>query len=91
MNQLVQARHILVQSAEQAQSLQKQIIEGADFSTLAQTNSLCPSKVNGGDLGDFGRGMMVKSFEDAAFGLEVGAVSEPVQTQFGWHIIKRTA
>ncbi len=87
----VSASHILVPSLERANELHKQILEGADFAALAQGNSLCPSKAKGGDLGTFGRGMMVKPFEDAAFGLEVGGLSEPVQTQFGWHLVKRTA
>ena len=87
----IQASHILVQTQEQAQTLYSQINEGADFATLAQVNSACPSKAAGGALGQFGRGQMVKPFEDAAFALEVGALSQPVQTQFGWHLIKRTA
>ena len=87
----IQASHILVQTQEQAQTLYSQINEGADFATLAQVNSACPSKAAGGALGQFGRGQMVKPFEDAAFALDVGALSQPVQTQFGWHLIKRTA
>jgi peptidyl-prolyl cis-trans isomerase C len=86
----MRASHILVQTLEQAQLLQSQLSEGSDFAALAQANSQCPSKARGGDLGVFGRGQMVKPFEDAAYGLEIGAVSEPVQTQFGWHLVKRT-
>ena len=88
---LVQASHILVPSRDQATSLKQSIVEGADFASLAQQHSSCPSRARGGDLGQFGPGMMVPPFQDAAFALEVGAVSEPVQTQFGWHLIKRTA
>jgi peptidyl-prolyl cis-trans isomerase C len=88
---LVTASHILVPTLEQAQSLKTQITEGADFGTLAQQHSSCPSRARGGDLGQFGPGMMVAPFQDATFALEVGAVSEPVKTQFGWHVIKRTA
>jgi peptidyl-prolyl cis-trans isomerase C len=86
----VQASHILVADLNTANTLKAKITEGADFGQLAQLHSSCPSKASGGNLGPFGRGMMVKPFEDAAFGLEVGAVSEPVQTQFGWHLIHRT-
>jgi len=86
----VSARHILVPDLNTATTLKQQITEGSDFGQLAQAHSTCPSRASGGNLGSFGRGMMVKSFEDAAFGLEVGSVSEPVQTQFGWHLIHRT-
>jgi peptidyl-prolyl cis-trans isomerase C len=91
MQTQVRASHILVQGLAEAVDLQKKIAEGADFGQLAAQNSKCPSSRTGGDLGMFGRGMMVKPFEDAAFSLEVGKVSEPVQTQFGYHLIKRTA
>jgi peptidyl-prolyl cis-trans isomerase C len=87
----VRASHILVASLEKAVALKEQITAGADFGTLAKENSSCGSARNGGDLGMFGRGMMVKPFEEAAFNAEVGTVSEPVQTQFGYHLIKRTA
>ena len=86
----VRASHILVETEEEAKDLLQKIEEGADFGELAQEHSLCPSKRDGGDLRFFGKGMMVKPFEDAAFSLEVGQVSEPVQTQFGWHLIKLT-
>lgn len=83
----VRASHILVKTEDEARKLAEQIKTVEDFGNLAAANSLCPSGANGGDLGFFGRGMMVKPFEDAAFALEVGKVSEPVQTQFGWHLI----
>jgi len=98
----VHASHILIgvdpkataeekQKAKQkADDLLKQVKGGADFSELAKKESTCPSGKNGGDLGDFGRGQMVKPFEDAAFGLKPGEVSGVVETQFGYHIIKST-
>jgi peptidyl-prolyl cis-trans isomerase C len=88
---VITANHILVSSMEQAQQLQKQLSEGVDFADLARNHSSCPSGRNGGNLGQFGRGMMVPPFETAAFALGVGETSGPVQTQFGWHLIQRTA
>jgi len=85
----VRAEHILVQDEAQAKEIKTQIEEGKiTFEDAAKKYSLCPSKANGGDLGYFGRGMMVKPFEKGAFEGEIGKVSEPVQTQFGWHLIK---
>ena len=86
----VRASHILVQTEEEAKDLLQKIEEGADFGELAQEYSLCPSKRDGGDLRFFGKGMMVKPFEDAAFSMKKGEISEPVQTQFGWHLIQLT-
>ena len=87
----VRASHILVKTLEEAQELKEQIENGEkDFELAAAQFSLCPSGANGGDLGFFGKGMMVKPFEDAAFSLEIGKISEPVQTQFGYHLIMVT-
>lgn len=91
MTTQVTARHILVSSQEEAQNLLNQINEGAEFATLARQHSKCPSGQNGGELGTFGRGQMVQPFENISFDLPVGGLSEPVQTQFGYHIINRTA
>ena len=87
----VRAKHILVQTLNEAMDLHTKITSGEDFSQLAKTFSKCPSGQNGGDLGLFGRGQMVKPFEDAAFNLDVGGLSTPVQTQFGYHLVQRTA
>ena len=81
------ASHILVETEEEAQALIEELAAGADFAELAQEHSTGPSGPNGGQLGWFSAGMMVPSFEEAAFALEVGEVSAPVQTQFGWHVI----
>lgn len=84
----VEASHILVETEAEALDLIAQLRAGADFAELARTHSTGPSGPNGGQLGWFGRGQMVKPFEDAAFALSKGEVSEPVNTQFGWHVIK---
>ena len=83
----VRAKHILVGSEIEAIDLKREINRGADFSMLARRYSQCPSGQNGGELGYFERGQMVKEFEKAAFETPVGKVSAPVQTQFGWHLI----
>ncbi|MFY8212178.1 MAG: peptidylprolyl isomerase [Candidatus Nanopelagicus sp.] len=87
----VRASHILVESLDKANTLREQIKAGAEFAAVAKNNSTCPSGQSGGDLGSFGPGMMVKPFEDATFSLQVGDLSHPVQTQFGYHLIQRTA
>lgn len=84
----VRARHILVESVDEADEILKQLNDGADFIELAKEKSTCPSASEGGDLGYFAIGQMVKEFEDAAFALEVGEISPVVETQFGYHIIK---
>ncbi len=98
----VRARHILIQlqptdgpaekaaKKARAESLHKQIVEskGADFEALAREHSDCPSKANGGDLGEFRKGQMVPPFEEAAFGLKVNEISPVVETDFGYHIIQ---
>ncbi|RVT82043.1 peptidylprolyl isomerase [Rhodobacteraceae bacterium CCMM004] len=82
------AAHILVETEEEAQAIVTELEGGADFATLAREKSTGPSGPNGGDLGWFSAGMMVPEFETAVMALEPGAVSAPVQTQFGWHVIK---
>lgn len=86
----VRASHILVEDLEKAQEIYNKIANGADFSLEAKKNSTCPSKNKGGDLGNFSRGQMVKEFEDAAFSMNVGDISKPIKTEFGYHIIKLT-
>lgn len=88
MAQQAHAAHILVKGEEKAKEILQKLQAGESFEKLAEENSLCPSKKRGGDLGWFGRGMMVKEFEQASFNLEKGQLSQPVKTQFGWHIIK---
>jgi peptidyl-prolyl cis-trans isomerase C len=82
------AAHILVQTEEEAKKLKADIEGGADFAEVAKANSSDGSAASGGDLGWFGTGQMVPEFETAVQGLEKGEVSEPVQTQFGWHLVK---
>lgn len=87
----IKAKHILVPQEFEATDLLKKISAGDSFESLAKQFSQCPSGKDGGDLGEFGRGSMVKPFEEAAFGLKVGEVSGPVRTQFGYHLIQRYA
>ena len=87
----IRASHILVETKEQAENLLLDIQNGVAFEDLAKEYSKCPSGRDGGDLRWFGKGMMVKPFEDAVFAMKkIGEVSEPVQTQFGWHLIQLT-
>lgn len=85
----VHCAHILVEKLSLAQELKTRITKGESFANLAKQYSIDGSKRRGGDLGFFGRGMMVPEFEKTAFALEKGQVSDIVKTQFGYHIIKR--
>lgn len=87
----VRASHILVDTEEEALELKKRIENGESFESLAREYSKCMSREKGGNLGFFKRGQMVKPFEDAAFSLPVGVVSDPVKTEYGWHLIKVTS
>ena len=85
----VHAKHILVDNEEKCTELLNAITSGEKvFEDVAKESSTCPSGANGGDLGEFGKGQMVKEFEDAAFAAEIGHVVGPVKTQFGYHLIK---
>jgi len=105
MSDTVSASHILLMYAgsmrstasrskddakEQIESLKTQIDDGADFAALAKEHSDCPSGADGGALGTFGKGQMVKEFEDATFAMDVGETSGVVETDFGYHLIQRT-
>ncbi len=105
MSGQVQASHILLMYQGSARStatrtkdealqlindIKQQLDGGADFGDLAKQHSDCPSGQRGGDLGVFGKGQMVPAFETSAFGMEVGGVSDVVETDFGYHIITRT-
>ena len=85
------ARHILVETEEQCLSLKKEIEGGLDFAEAAKINSSCPSGGNGGDLGSFSPGQMVKEFNDVVFTGDLNKVHGPVQTQFGYHLIEITS
>ena len=84
----VAAEHILVRNAADAMQIKKEIENGGSFEYYAQKYSLCPSGKNGGYLGYFGKGQMVPEFEKKAFSMQVGEISNPIRTQYGWHIIK---
>lgn len=87
MTTQVRASHLLVATEEEAKQIREEILSGKDFADIAAEVSQCPSSANGGDLGFFSRGMMVPEFDEVSFTLEVGELSEPVQTQFGWHLL----
>ncbi|MDZ7644553.1 MAG: peptidylprolyl isomerase [Woeseiaceae bacterium] len=85
------ARHILVETEQQCRDLKDEIDGGADFTDLAKQHSSCPSGQQGGELGEFGPGMMVKEFDDIVFSAEVNTVQGPVKTQFGYHLLEVTS
>jgi peptidyl-prolyl cis-trans isomerase C len=84
----VHARHILVETEDEAKAVVAELKKGADFAELAKTKSKDPGSADGGDLGYFTKDQMVPEFSEVAFKLEKGALSEPVKSQFGWHVIK---
>jgi peptidyl-prolyl cis-trans isomerase C len=86
--QEVHARHILVETEDQAKKIEGELKKGADFAELAKKESKDPGASDGGDLGFFTKDQMVPEFSAAAFALEPGKISDPVKTQFGWHVIK---
>ncbi|AZG35684.1 MAG: peptidylprolyl isomerase [Shewanella psychromarinicola] len=85
------ARHLLVSTQDQCESLKQQIEAGADFAEIAKANSSCPSGAQGGDLGSFGPGMMVKEFDEVVFSAPLNTVQGPVKTQFGFHLLEVTS
>ena len=85
----VHCAHILVKTETEAKAILERLNKGEKFANIAKEASLCPSGKNGGDLGTFGRGKMVKEFETAAFALSKGQTSGPVKTKYGYHILKR--
>jgi peptidyl-prolyl cis-trans isomerase C len=85
------ARHILVDTEAQCLELKEKIENGEDFADIARQFSICPSKAQGGDLGQFGPGMMVKEFDEVVFSAEVNSLQGPVKTQFGYHLLEVTS
>jgi len=85
----VHCAHILVKTENEAKMILERLKKGEKLSNIAKEVSLCPSGKRGGDLGTFGRGKMVKEFENGAFALEKGQISPIVKTKYGYHIIKR--
>lgn len=86
-----QARHILVPSKEACEELKTQIEGGVDFAKLAESHSECPSGKQGGDLGEFGPGEMVREFDEVVFSSDLGMVHGPIKTDFGYHLIEITS
>jgi len=84
------ARHILVATEADCTDLKQQIVDGTDFAELAKAHSTCPSGAQGGALGTFGPGQMVKEFDEVVFSAPVGEVQGPVKTQFGYHLVEVT-
>ncbi|MEC7696392.1 MAG: peptidylprolyl isomerase [Planctomycetota bacterium] len=85
------ARHILVESEEECNAIKAKIDGGESFEELAKSHSKCPSGQQGGDLGSFGPGQMVKEFDEVVFSGDLGVVHGPVQTQFGYHLLEITS
>ena len=85
------ARHILVDTEAQCETLKQQIEAGTDFAEVAKQHSSCPSGRQGGDLGSFGPGQMVREFDEVVFSAELNTVQGPVKTQFGYHLLEVTA
>ena len=85
------ARHILVASEGECNELKEKIEGGADFAELARVHSRCPSGAEGGALGEFGPGQMVKEFDEVVFSAELNKVQGPVKTQFGYHLLEVTS
>jgi peptidyl-prolyl cis-trans isomerase C len=85
------ARHILVSTEDKCNELKSQIEAGADFGEIAKANSSCPSSRQGGDLGSFGPGQMVKEFDTVVFSAPINVVQGPVKTQFGYHLLEVTS
>jgi len=85
------ARHILVSTEAKCEELKQQIENGSDFAEVAKAHSTCPSGRNGGALGEFGRGQMVKEFDEVVFSGELNTVHGPVKTQFGYHLLEITS
>ncbi len=85
------ARHILVDSKEKCEELKSQIQGGADFAAVAKEHSTCPSGQQGGELGEFGPGQMVREFDEVVFSGALNEVHGPVQTQFGYHLLEITS
>lgn len=85
------ARHILVSTEQECEDIKQEIEGGADFAEMAQEHSQCPSSMQGGDLGTFSPGQMVKEFDEVVFGEAVGVVHGPIKTQFGYHLVEITS
>ena len=85
----IHCAHILVKTEKETQAVMERLERGGKFANVAREVSLCPSGKRGGDLGTFGRGKMVREFEEAAFALQKGQISPIVKTKFGYHIVRR--